>query len=64
MTRLIKIFIYMVLISYSLMFYIVYLGVLINEGLLSYIKIVLLNIETVILFPLIYFLYRALHPKI
>lgn len=64
MTRLVKIVIYMVLISYSLMFYVVYLNVLVSDGVLEYIEEVLLHFETILLIPLGYLLYRALHPKI
>lgn len=54
----------MFIISYSLMFYIIYLNIIIDEGIINYLLFVLRHIETFIIFPTIYLLYRALQSKI
>ena len=63
MTNIIKIIISLFLISYSIMFYIIYLNELFINGVLSYILIIITHIETLILFPSIYILIRSLQPK-
>ena len=63
MTNIIKIIISLFLISYSIMFYIIYLNELFIDGILNYIFIIVTHVETLILFPSIYLLIRSLHPK-
>ena len=63
MTNIIKIIISLFLISYSIMFYIIYLNELFIDGILNYLFIIVTHVETLILFPSIYLLIRSLHPK-
>ena len=63
MTNIIKIIISLFLISYSIMFYIIYLNELFIDGILHYLFIIVSHIETLILFPGIYLLVRSLHHK-
>lgn len=54
----------MILISYSLMFYMVYFNVLIDSGIINYLYVIISHIETLMIIPLVYLLYRALHHKV
>ena len=63
MTNIIKIIISLFLISYSIMFYIIYLNELFIDGILNYLFIIVTHVETLILFPSIYLLIHSLHPK-
>ena len=64
MTKLIKIILCIVIISYSLMFYIVFLNEFYLNGLLHYLNYIITHIETLILFPTIFLLIFTLHPKL
>lgn len=64
MISLLKIVIYMILISYSLMFYMVYFSILIDVGIINYLYVIISHIETLMIIPLVCLLYRALHPKV
>ena len=63
MTNIIKTIISLFLISYSIMFYIIYLNELFIDGILNYLFIIVTHVETLILFPSIYLLIHSLHPK-
>ena len=64
MQRLIKIIIYLFLISYSLMFWIIYLNTFIIGGnLLNYLKEIFTHLETLLIFPSIFLLIITLQQK-
>ena len=64
MFRIIKIIVGINLISYSLMFYIMYLNLFtLGFGLTDYFLKIITNLETLLIVPGIYFIWNALHTK-
>ena len=60
--KILKLLILMFLVSYSLMFWFVYLNIFINgDNLLYYFKMIFTHFETILLFPSAFFLYKTLH---
>ena len=62
MFKIIKIFIGVNLISYSLMFYVMYLNLFtIGFGIKDYFVTILTNLETLLIIPGAFFIWHALH---
>ena len=64
MKKIFKILLYLLLISYSLMFWIIYLNIFIIGGnIIDYLKTIFTHLETLLIFPSIFLLIITLQPK-